>query len=207
MRYTSLLLLIVLLVAGSVMADEAERPAFDDLCRWMTGSFSSHQQAAKDSEFADIRLEMHHIWPNQTDGYWLYIEQTIQNQNDTTYRQRIARLSKLNDSTFESTAYTIPNPERFLGHPDDSTLNNVLTPDSLYEKNGCAVTIWPTNKIMFTGSTNGRNCSVNFNGSVYGTSDVTISPKLIYSWDRGYDADNKQVWGTEKSGYFFRRVE
>lgn len=207
MKFATLIVSLVIMIAGGVVAGDSPGPTFEDLCQWMTGTFSSEKQAAKDSEFADIRLEMHQIWPERADGFWIYVEQTINNQNDTTYRQRIAQLVKLNDSTFQSNAFIIPEPKRFLGKPDDSTLNNVLTPDSLTERDGCAITIWPTNAIMFSGSTTGHNCPVSFKGSVYATSEVTISPKMVYSWDRGYDADGKQVWGGDKGGYLFRRIE
>lgn len=45
------------------------------LASWMTGSFSSGAQAAADSSYFDVRLQMVRIWPHRNDGYWLYVEQ------------------------------------------------------------------------------------------------------------------------------------
>jgi hypothetical protein len=37
-------------------------------------------------------------------------------------------------------------------------------------------------------------------------SDVTLSAEELVTWDRGYDAAGKQVWGSTKGPYMFKRV-
>ena len=53
----------------------------------------------------------------------------------------------------------------------------------------------------------GSGCPSNLHGASYATSEVTITPEALTSWDRGYDDNGKQVWGAENSAYEFRKVE
>jgi len=62
------------------------------------------------------------------------------------------------------------------------------------------------NEDTYEGSTEGNNCESDLRGAKYATSEVKISKDGIISWDRGYDAEGKQVWGAEKGGYIFKRV-
>jgi len=36
---------------------------------------------------------------------------------------------------------------------------------------------------------------------------VTLTADRMVSWDRGVDAGGRQVWGAERGGYVFDRVE
>ena len=58
---------------------------------------------------------------------------------------------------------------------------------------------------VWTGSTAGKECGSDLRGASYATSEVTISSSTLESWDRGYDAADKQVWGAEKGPYIFAR--
>jgi hypothetical protein len=40
-------------------------------------------------------------------------------------------------------------------------------------------------------------------GASYATSEVVITDEQLLSWDRGWDANGKQVWGAETGGYIF----
>ena len=180
----------------------------DDLGRlrdYLTGSFSSADQAAADSNFSDIRLEMAPVWENRTDGYWIYVEQASAGNLSKPYRQRIYRLTQENDSTFLSTVYTMPDPLRFAGAFKNKDLLQSLSPDSLTERDGCAVVLTRYSGDMFVGSTAGLNCDSDLRNAAYATSIVIVSKDQIYSWDRGYDINGNQVWGAEKGGYIFKK--
>jgi len=36
--------------------------------------------------------------------------------------------------------------------------------------------------------------------------EVVITETQMVSWDRGFDAGGKQVWGAEKGGYVFKKL-
>ena len=78
-----------------------------------------------------------------------------------------------------------------------------LTPDSLADRQGCSIYLHKRGKKMFSGATTGKECQSSLRGAAYATSEVTVYPDKLVSWDRGWDKDDKQVWGAEKGGYVF----
>lgn len=176
------------------------------LAEWMSGSFSSVEQAARDSNFFDIRLQMMPIWKDRTDGIWLYVEQAAADYLDKPYRQRVYKLLQEDENTFMSMVYTLNDPLRFAGAWQDETPLAGLTPDSLTEREGCAIILKKEGSDVFTGSTVDKNCSSNLRGASYATSEVTIRPTELISWDRGFDAEDNQVWGAATGGYIFKKT-
>lgn len=178
----------------------------DELARWMTGSFSSAAQAARDSAFYDIRLHIVPVWTARTDARWFYVEQATAGHVERPYRQRVYRLSARSDSTFESAVFTLPAPLRFAGAFRDSTPLAALTPDSLTLRAGCAVVLWKAAAGAYAGGTAGRDCASDLRGAVAATSEVTITAQRMVTLDRGFDAAGNQVWGSTAGGYEFDRV-
>ncbi len=199
--------IIIFIILGAFLSSCTEpRDDLLTLRDYMAGSFSSAVQAATDSDFYDIRLEMKPIWPFRTDGYWFYVEQASAANLAQPYRQRVYRLTQENDSTFVSTVFTLPDPLRFAGAWQESEPLKSLTPDSLTEREGCALILNKYGTDMFVGSTAGLACDSDLREAVYATSIVIISPDQMYSWDRGYDINGNQVWGAEKGGYIFKKT-
>jgi len=60
---------------------------------------------------------------------------------------------------------------------------------------------------VFEGSTVGKGCASELRGASYATSEVRITPEQLLSWDRGFDAQGKQVWGATKGGYVFKKIK
>ena len=176
------------------------------LVSWMTGSFSSQEQAQADSNFYDIRLEMVQIWQNRTDGKWLYVEQAAASTLEKPYRQRVYRLTRLSDGTFESAIFTLHDPLRFAGEWKKEFPLAGLTADSLEQKDGCSIILHKIAEGAFAGKTIGKNCPSNLRGATYATSEVTINENEMVSWDRGFDANDHQVWGATTGGYIFKKV-
>lgn len=173
---------------------------------WMSGSFSSAVQAAADTNFFDIRLEMHPIWSERSDGPWLYVEQAAAEYLDRPYRQRVYRLVAQEDAAIRSEVYTLPEPLRFAGDWRNKTPLAALTPDSLTLREGCAVVLRRQADGSFAGGTVGNGCESNLRGAAYATSEVSVWAARIVSWDRGFDAAGQQVWGAKSGGYIFEKV-
>lgn len=55
------------------------------------------------------------------------------------------------------------------------------------------------------GATDGKRCSSVLRGASYATSEVSLSKALLRTRDRGFDKDNKQVWGAKKGPYVFAK--
>lgn len=182
------------------------RNDLDLLLSWMTGSFSSQQQAVEDSTFPDIRLEMVPIWPERDDGYWLYVEQAAATSLDQPYRQRVYHLSQMNDSVLLNSVFEIHQPLRFAGQWRNPDAFAILTRDSLDKLDGCTIHLKRTSDTAFEGSTDSRACHNDYRGAVYATSEMRITEHHLLSWDRGFDSVGTQVWGSEKGGYLFVKI-
>jgi hypothetical protein len=201
---TLLLIAAMVMCVGEVSGEENDLEA---LTNWMTGSFSSHAQAQADSSYYDIRLEMVPIWRDRIDGAWLYVEQAMEGHRDRPYRQRVYRLSLLENGALMSEVFTMPDPLRFAGSWEKEDPLEVLTPDSLQVREGCAVVLKRRPDGAFEGGTVRNGCESRIRGASYATSEVIVQPDRIVSWDRGFDESGTQVWGATAGGYVFLRVE
>lgn len=187
--------------------ENATVATLEDLAGLMTGSFSSQAQSLRDSSFFDIRLEMVRIWPVHPDGIWLYVEQAEAESLGAPYRQRVYHLTDEGDGTFKSTIFALPgNPLSYAGVWRDSEPLEGLTPMELEVREGCAVILVPTQDGGFEGSTRERACGSNLRGATYATTEVLLEDGRLVSWDRGFDDDGNQVWGSTEGGYVFERV-
>lgn len=195
--------------ASPLEVDSVPSP-LERLAGLMCGEFSSADQAAFDPDYRDISLKISRIWPTSSDGIWLYVEQAVAAMADRPYRQRIYHLTSVPHAkvpTFRSDVYTLPgDPRRFVGAWQNPTKLADITPASLTIREGCAVILTQTSPVSFAGSTVDRNCQSEFQKASYATSEVTITPQSMISWDRGFDNDGKQVWGATNGGYKFLRI-
>ncbi|HOZ78361.1 MAG TPA: chromophore lyase CpcT/CpeT [Ferruginibacter sp.] len=169
----------------------------------MEGTFTSELQAKSDSDYYNIHLHMSAIWERSEDGYWLYVEQAIASALNKPYRQRIYHLYRQDDITLVSKVYEMNAPMRFAGAYANPELLTGLTKDSLIDRQGCAIYLRKDKSGNFSGSTPGKECLSSLRGAAYATSEVVIHEDKLVSWDRGWDKDDKQVWGAEKGGYQF----
>ncbi len=205
MIYRQIPILAVLLIMIAAMSQLSAQDDLSLLAEWMTGSFSSEEQAASDSQYFDIRLEMVRIWEGREDGYWLYVEQAAASALDRPYRQRIYHVTPLEDGRFSSAVYSLPDPMRFAGSWADMERLNQLDPDSLTIRKGCAVILARKSSGAFEGSTVKKACESKLRGASYATSIVTVMDDRIVSWDQGFNADDEQVWGATQGGYIFKK--
>lgn len=182
--------------------------SLDELTRFMTGSFSSAEQAKADPKnFFDIRLEVARIWNERKDGVWLYVEQAAADSLAKPYRQRIYHLTALSDGRFQSVIFTLKgDPLRFAGAWKSTEQFKGLTPEDLETRKGCAVFL-VREKGLYRGGTRERDCESSLRGATYATTEVEVSADELVSWDRGYDASGKQVWGAVRGGYRFRKLK
>lgn len=199
----------LLVVAGSLVCSlpvQAKDEGVGRLVRWMAGSFSSRAQSVADTSYFDIRLEMKPIWTDRTDGAWLYVEQAAASALARPYRQRIYHVTADSGGVFRSAVLELPSPLRFAGAWKNPALLAALTPDSLVAREGCAVLLRADGNQAFSGETPDHECLSNLRGATYATSKVRITPTSITSWDQGWNAEGKQVWGAENGPYRFDRI-
>jgi len=172
---------------------------------WMSGSFSSAAQAAANPEYRVIDLHMCRIWEDRNDGFWLYVEQAAAESPQQPYRQRVYRVVNLDDGLVRSDVYELPgDPLRFAGAWRNSELLAGLDVTALLPRSGCSITMSFKDN-HFSGGTEGTGCESSLRGAAFATSEVTLSPDRLESWDRGWKADGSQAWGATQGPYVFLR--
>ncbi|MBM3317343.1 MAG: chromophore lyase CpcT/CpeT [Candidatus Eisenbacteria bacterium] len=191
--------------AGATGAVEKDAQ-LEAVCAWMTGCFSSAEQAAADTSFFDVRLRMAPIWSGRGDGCWLYVEQAIAGSEHKPYRQRVYHLTRAGAGAVASAVHELAAPLRFVGAWRDPAILDGLAPDSLHAREGCVIYLEWEPPGRFTGATRGRECLSSLRGASYAVSEVVLTPGAITTWDRGYDDAGRQVWGAERGGYIFRKI-
>ena len=204
MRSRSLIIVCALMCTLLVNAQET-KPSLDLLKRYMVGSYTSSAQAARDTNYYNIELEMARIWLKETDGIWLYLEQATAKKKDKPYRQRIYHLTQMDDSTFSSSVCNLDSMHWFTGAYKDIARLGAMKPNDAKPLEGCALILhWRNGR--FVGSTHENDCKNAWGKATYATSEVNIGPAGVLSWDRGYDDAHNQVWGAELGGYEFVKM-
>ena len=180
-------------------------PEVDRLANWLSGSFDSSAQAARDDRFLDISLNSCRVWPSRTDGRWVYVEQARSDALDRPYRQRMCRIRFDGQGRLMSEVFAFPEGGRPpAGAWRDPASLDAFTPELLEPREGCDLYLNLADD-RFEGGTEGRGCTSTLSGAAYATSEVVVEADRFTSWDRGFDRAGKQVWGAEAGPYEFRR--
>ncbi|MFZ1614660.1 MAG: chromophore lyase CpcT/CpeT [Holophaga sp.] len=192
----------------AAVAAPVSKGSLNQLVSFMVGSFSSADQAKADPEnYRDIRLEVARIWPDRTDGVWLYVEQAAANTLDKPYRQRVYHLTALPDGRFCSVIMSFKGDAlAYAGAWKAKEPLKGLKYEDVEPIKGCAVFLNFDGKGKYQGATQGHECENKWRGATYATTEVTMTATEMRSWDRGYDPADKQIWGAEKGGYIFKKL-
>jgi hypothetical protein len=203
-----LLLPFLLFITHAVQAGEhITDKDISRLKKYMSGFFSSAEQAKADTaNYYEIHLHMYPFGGLDMNGFWLYVEQAMSAKPDKPYRQRIYHVYKENDTTIVSHVFTLKNPGKYIHAWKHENILNELKLDSLEDRKGCSIYLKKKDKKTFEGSTYKNECESNLRGAHYATSEVEIHPKMLLSWDRGFDKSGTQVWGATKGGYRFIKL-
>jgi len=205
MQFITIILFSLFSFTNSI--EEYKKGDLSTLAEMMTGTFSSQDQAAMDSAFYSINLVMYPIWETSKKVKWLYVEQAVSSALDKPYRQRVYRLTKGKKGVFESKVYELLNPSAFIESWKTPGIFETISPKSLVERAGCSVFLKKESDDCYSGSTDGKNCLSSLRGAAYATSKVEVCTGAITSWDQGWNESDEQVWGAEKAGYIFLKVE
>ena len=204
---TAFILLVCVAAGVAAQTQKVGKKDLKKLAAQMAGEFSSEEQSKADSSVFHIKLRMKPIWSERKDGFWFYVEQAAAETEDKPYRQRIYHLYRQGDREIVSKVYEMPNPEKYIGGWRDIDKLKTLTKESLIDRQGCAIFLRKNADGSFSGSTPGKECLSSLRGATYATSEVTIYNDRIITWDRGWDKNDKQVWGAVKGGYIFNKLK
>jgi len=204
MRFPFLFCTLLLLLANQAVAASSD---LSRLVHWMTGTFTTADQARGDQNFRDVTLHIIPIWSDRTDGTWLYAEQALTDGLDHPYRQFIYQLTAPADGRLEVRLFDLPDPIAVTGAWKNPALLATLTPANLVPQQGATLVLHGEPDGSFKGRTEGKGYPSTLRGASYATSELMVSEKLLTTWDRGYNANGSQVWGSIHGEYQFKRAE
>lgn len=189
---------------GPTMAKTPPSRAADEVAVWMMGNYSSSAQAKSDPEnFKSVVLHIAPIWVERIDGRWLYMEQAMADTPDKPYRQRVYRIMD-EAGGVENMVFELPGePLRFAGAWKDTDRMNQLMPQLLTPLEGCSVHLKRTGNAEWTGGTGDQLCESALRGATHAHSQWWLKAGELRTWDQGFDASGKQVWGTANGPYIF----
>jgi len=201
----------VALVLGSLLAtpapgEEAPRAA-EEVAALLSGTFDSTAQAVADpAGFRAVRLVAVPVPASRlgTGGPVLYLEQALLATPDRPYRQRFYRIEETADGGVVSRVFEPKDPLAVSGKWRDPSDLALFGPGDVVERIGCAVRLKKTGE-AWEGGTEGKGCPSALSGARYATSRVRLVPGRMESWDRGYDVEDRQVWGAKDGPYVFER--
>ena len=200
--------LVLAAVSIGVPAVAEEAPsAVEEVADLLAGTFDSKAQADADPKaFKAVRLVSVRVPKSRLgDGApVLYLEQALIATPNKPYRQRFYRLEATADGGVISRVFEPKDPIVVSGKWRDPADLALFGPGDVVERIGCAVRLKRATE-GWTGGTEGTNCPSALSGARYAESDVRLYPGRMETWDRGFDVNDLQVWGSEKGHYVFER--
>lgn len=177
----------------------------DYMLEWMTGSYSSHDQSetSTDPYHFDVRRETAQIWTEETNGFWLYLEQAYAGSESEPYFQRVYHFFEEN-GVIKNVIYKLNDQESYVGSWATPSDFDKITTSDLTERENCGVTFTFTEG-HFYGSTSGKDCLSTIPGILYMTSEQWIYENHWDSWDLGWSESDVIVMGPY-SQYIFDKI-
>lgn len=179
-------------------------PEEEELYSYLQGTFTSENQSQQDSTYYNITLNLAHIW-QETGKHWIYVEQAVSNALHNPYTQRIYLVTKDSIDRLIMKPYRLENPGEFIGGWREPSMFDSLSPKDLSPLSGCDL-YFRKKEGLYVGETEGKKCKSFQTGSNYSINHCIVSKNKLISWGRGYDENEKQVWGKTEGGYIFDKT-
>ncbi|ATL94494.1 hypothetical protein CK911_18065 [Aeromonas sp. CU5] len=199
------LLCSCLVLAGSAPQATPLKPGMEPLLSWLSGDFSSKEQAGYDSRFTSAELRLREIWPGYQGYRWVYAEQYLTLRSIRPFRQRVYRFSPAPDGRILMAELTMPRAIDFAGAWRQPALLDSLTPQQLSLRHGCEIWLSRTASGEYAGHTRVGHCATDFGGASTLVQHIWIGPNSIRLLDRAYDNQGGSRWGSPGEGYVYLR--
>lgn len=199
--------LSALLLAGLPAAGTEPPSRVEEVAALLTGTFDSSAQSGSDPDgYRAVRLVAVRVPASRlgAGAPVLYVEQALLESPDRPYQQRFYRIEETADGGVVSRVFEPKEPIAVSGKWRDPSDLALYGAGDVVERLGCAVRLMRTDD-GWRGSTEGKGCPSALAGARWATSEVTLRPGRMESWDRGYDVNGRQVWGARNGPYVFER--
>jgi len=200
---------LALPLAATAHAQTAEDLAVQSAGQWTT----IEQSVSPDYDW--VYSETIRIWPERTDGVWLYQHNWIIAPNAAEvpaysvrrsrppYFQVMIQLRDFGDGEVHTTTYRLSGEEA----REAARGLSPGTPEVKFDADwlgevACMGRLQALAPGFWEGS---ANCPNGYRGGVRVDSRSIRTPDSWVNWDRGFDAEGKLVWGPPGGGYVFRK--
>jgi hypothetical protein len=188
-----------------------EPPLTEAYAAQVVGLYSSAAQHRADPRYDEVEARIIRIWPERTDGVWLYQEQAIVNQDGLTreaarakpYFQFVARIVPLGHGLLRRDNFRVSDRAKWAGVTAGDARLAALTPADL-EAPSCHNRLELVSPGYWIGKT--ESCTNSYRGATMMDSRSISTPTGFVNWDRGLTATGEHVWGPRWGGYMFDRV-
>jgi CpeT/CpcT family (DUF1001) len=177
-----------------------------EIADFLIGTMDTSAQALHHRNSPDVRLTTCRIRVENTpnDRLFLYQEQALSLNLSQPYRQRFLQITASEDGErVESIAFKPPNPQAWIGLCDRT---DSVVPQAELGEAVCRVFLKPDGD-GYLGNTPESGCPTNYRGAVRITNTVILRKDSMETWDRGFDAEGKQVWGAREQSYQYRDID
>ena len=196
------------LLLASLPAAGAEPPSrAEEVAALLSGTFDSSAQSSSDPEgFRAVRLVAARgpAGPPGAGAPGPYGEPALPERPEPPDPAPVYRIEETADGGVVSRVFEPKEPVAVSGKWRDPSDLALYGAGDVVERLGCAVRLKRTDD-GWSGSTEGKDCPSALSGARWATSEVTLRPGRLESWDRGYDVEGRQVWGARSGPYVFER--
>lgn len=207
-KFKSLWSVFLLAIATPAQAEIPLGQQVDEVVAHLVGVMDTSAQAAANPSLSSVRMTTCEIKLQgrspQNDVVYLYQEQALTSDLAKPYRQRFLEISpSVYSQSVISLSFRPAAPEKLVGlcsQPDSARVveaSAIGTPV-------CRVFLKRSGE-DYAGRTPIDGCPANVRGAVRITNQITLHKAGMDTWDRGYDASGKQVWGAKAQSYQYRR--
>jgi len=216
-KTSALLIAIGSLVASPVGFSQAApednlpiEPQAAEVVSHLVGVMDTSAQAATNSKIANVRMTTCKIRvPEDAERdrqvTFLYQEQALYQKLEQPYRQRFLRIAPSTErQRVRSLSFRPAQAETWIGLCNQPETQRVVT---LQDLGTPVCSVWlQRSGTNYVGVTPAEGCPANVRGAVRITNRIVLHGTGMDTWDRGFDAAGKQVWGAASDSYQFRWV-
>jgi len=180
----------------------------ENIASRLEGVMDTAEQSASNPKVSNVRMVTCRMLLTSDEpvpsGILLYQEQAIAGKLAQPYRQRFLQLAPSPYSqTVRSLAFKPANAAAWVNVCDKPLGDRRLKSNDL-GRPVCSVFLKPSG-LDYVGNTPVDGCPANIRGAVRITNHIVLHQTGMDTWDRGYDANGKQVWGARSESYQFRK--
>ncbi|OLP16292.1 hypothetical protein BST81_22080 [Leptolyngbya sp. 'hensonii'] len=183
----------------------------EEVVSFLVGTMDTSAQAAVNSEVSNVKLVACQVNLDEIPAarrspvFFLYQEQFLVSRPGKPYRQRFLQLAPAFDGrSVESLAFKPKDLPRWVGFCDRPLMERKVSwPD--IGTPVCSVFLKKSGS-AYWGRTPADGCPAQYKGAVRITNRVLLTAEGMETWDRGFDAAGKQVWGAGTESYKFKRT-